>query len=77
MISTESPGKIVKSVDVRDGALSITRGSPRGADAVIETGPATLRALAFGDRKLSGAPLTQHGDARLVRAFFRLFARPA
>jgi len=64
------------TVEVREGALSITRGSPRHADAVIETDPATLRAIAFGDRKLSGAPLVQQGDARLVRSFFRLFARP-
>lgn len=65
------------TAEVRAGTLSITRGSPRHADAVIDTDPATLRALVFGDRKLSGAPLAQHGDARLVRAFFRLFARPA
>jgi DNA-binding HxlR family transcriptional regulator len=65
------------TVEVREGALSITRGSPRHADAVIETDPATLRAIAFGDRKLSGAPLVQQGDTRLVRSFFRLFARPA
>jgi DNA-binding HxlR family transcriptional regulator len=64
------------SVDVRDECLTIARGSPRSPDAVIETDPATLRAVAFGDRKLAGAPVHMHGDARLVRAFFRLFARP-
>jgi hypothetical protein len=30
----------------------------------------------FGDRKLAGAPVELRGDARLARAFFRLFARP-
>lgn len=64
------------TVEVRDKHLSVARGSPRAPDAVIETDPATLRALAFGDRKLSGAAAQIHGDARLVRAFFRLFARP-
>ncbi len=58
------------------GKLSITRGSPRHPDAVIETDPTTLRQLVFGDRKLAGAPVELRGDARLARAFFRLFARP-
>jgi len=64
------------SVDVDRGTIAIARGSPRSADAVIETDPATLRALAFGDRKLDGAPVELRGDARLARQFFRLFARP-
>jgi DNA-binding HxlR family transcriptional regulator len=65
------------AVDVREQTLSITRGSPRNPRAVIETDPATLRALVFGDRKLAGAPVALQGDVHLVRAFFRLFARPA
>jgi DNA-binding HxlR family transcriptional regulator len=65
------------SVDVDRGAIVIGRGSPRRPDAVIETDPATLRAVVFGDRKLAGAPVEIRGDARLGRAFFRLFARPA
>ncbi|HKO94719.1 MAG TPA: helix-turn-helix domain-containing protein [Polyangiaceae bacterium] len=63
-------------VDISDGNIHITRGSPRTPDAVIETDPATLRSLVFGDRQLSGAPVELRGDARMARAFFRLFARP-
>jgi DNA-binding HxlR family transcriptional regulator len=64
------------AVDVGDGTIAIARGSPRSADAVIETDPGTLRAVVFGDRKLAGAPVEVRGDTRLGRAFFRLFARP-
>ena len=64
------------SVDVDHGTIAIARGSPRRPDAVIDTDPATLRALVFGDRKLAGAPVEIRGDARLARKFFRLFARP-
>jgi DNA-binding HxlR family transcriptional regulator len=64
------------SVDVDHGALAIARGSPRKPDAVIDTDPATLRALIFGDRKLAGAPVEIGGSARLARKFFHLFARP-
>jgi DNA-binding HxlR family transcriptional regulator len=64
------------TVNVRDGTLTITRGSPRNPDAVIETAPGTLRALVFGDLQLSGAPVELRGDARTARTFFRLFARP-
>jgi DNA-binding HxlR family transcriptional regulator len=63
-------------VDVGDSKLTITRGGPRHPDAVIETDATTLRQLVFGDRKLAGAPVELRGDARLARAFFRLFARP-
>jgi DNA-binding HxlR family transcriptional regulator len=65
------------AVDVRDQRLSVSRGSPRTPDAIIETDPATLRAVVFGDRKLSGSAVQLHGDARLGRTFFRLFARPS
>jgi DNA-binding HxlR family transcriptional regulator len=64
------------TVDVRDATIAITRGSPARADVVIETDPESLRALAFGDRDRSSAPLPVQGDARLGRRFFRLFARP-
>ncbi len=63
-------------VEVAEGALSIARGGPRHPDVVIETDPETLRALAFGERQLAGAPAEIRGEARLVRAFLRLFARP-
>ena len=62
------------------GALSITRGAPRKADAVITTDAATLRAVAFGDQRLSEASaegaLELTGDAASGRKFFRYFARP-
>lgn len=64
------------SVDVEASTIAIARGSPRRADAVIETDPVTLRALVFGDRKLAGANVELRGDTRLARKFFRLFARP-
>jgi DNA-binding HxlR family transcriptional regulator len=64
------------SVVIDRGTIEILRGGPRRPDAVIETDPATLRALVFGDQKLAGAPVELGGDARLARTFFRLFARP-
>jgi DNA-binding HxlR family transcriptional regulator len=64
------------AAEVGPGSIAITRGSPPRPDVVIETDPATLRAVIFGDRKLAGAPIEIQGDARLGRAFFRLFARP-
>jgi DNA-binding HxlR family transcriptional regulator len=64
------------AVDVREQRLAVSRGSPRAPDAVIETDLATLRAVMFGDRKLAGSAVDFKGDARLGRAFFRLFARP-
>jgi DNA-binding HxlR family transcriptional regulator len=64
------------TAEIEHGAIAIARGAPRRADAVVETDPATLRALAFGDRELAGAPVELRGDERLGRAFFSLFARP-
>lgn len=64
------------SVDIDRRTIAITRGIPRRPDAIIDTDPATLRALVFGDRKLGGAPVELRGDSRLARTFFRLFARP-
>ena len=64
------------SVNVSEGILTITRGSPRSPDAAIETDAGTLRSLVFGDLQLSGAPVELRGDARTARTFFRLFARP-
>jgi DNA-binding HxlR family transcriptional regulator len=64
------------AVEIDRGTFAMARGSPRRPSAVIETDPATLRALVFGDRKLRGAPVEIRGDARLGRAFFRLFERP-
>lgn len=64
------------SVELRSGSIAITRGSPRAPDVVIATDSGTLRAVVFGDRKLSDAPVEVQGDARVARTFFRLFARP-
>jgi DNA-binding HxlR family transcriptional regulator len=64
------------AVEVSSDGIAIQRGSARKPDAIIETDPATLRALVFGDQKLAGAPVELRGDTRLARAFFRLFARP-
>jgi DNA-binding HxlR family transcriptional regulator len=64
------------AVAIDRGSIAIARGSARRSDVVIDTDPATLRALVFGDRKLAGAPMDIRGDARLARVFFRLFARP-
>jgi DNA-binding HxlR family transcriptional regulator len=64
------------SVDIGRRTIAITRGTPRRSDAVIDTDPATLRALVFGDLPLEGAPVQLRGDNGLARTFFRLFARP-
>ena len=63
-------------VGVTPEGIDIGRGNAPKPDAIIETDPATLRALVFGDRKLAGAPVEIGGDARIGRAFFRLFSRP-
>src|SRR5512139_2586408 len=57
------------SVVIHDGAIAIVRGSPRNPGTVIETDPATLRAIVFGDRKLAGAPVELRGDKQLGRRF--------
>ena len=64
------------AVEVDRGRLTITRGSPRRPDAVIETDAGTLRGLVFGDLKVGSAPVEIQGDARLARKLFRLFALP-
>lgn len=64
------------TVEVDESGITIARGSPRRADAVIETDPETLRRVVFGDLKLGAATVGIRGDTRLGRAFFRLFARP-
>jgi DNA-binding HxlR family transcriptional regulator len=65
------------TVAVDQGTLAIVRGAPRQPDAVVTTDPATLRAVAFGDRALASAPVTLDGDKQLARALFRLFVRPS
>jgi DNA-binding HxlR family transcriptional regulator len=63
------------AVTVADGAITITPGSPRSPDVVIETQVATLRSLVFGDLQPSDVSVELRGDARTARTFFRLFAR--
>ena len=58
------------------GTIVVSPGSPRQADVLIATDANTLRAVVFGDRELAEAGVETNGDARLVRRFFRLFARP-
>jgi DNA-binding HxlR family transcriptional regulator len=62
------------SVAVENGGIAVSRGAPPRSDAVIETDPATLRAVAFGKTKLAGAPVEIRGDLRVGRAFFRWFS---
>jgi DNA-binding HxlR family transcriptional regulator len=61
---------------VVDEQLYVGRGTTLKPDAVIETDVATARAVVFGDRPLSGAPVRIEGDAPLARRFLGLFARP-
>lgn len=65
------------AIHIDHGAIEIARGAPRRPDAVIDTAPATLRAVVFGDRTLESAPVELSGDKRAAKAFFRLFSRPA
>jgi len=63
------------SVAIERGSIAVSRGAPPRPDAVIETDPATLRAVVFGKTKLAGAAAEIRGDARLGREFFGLFLR--
>ena len=62
---------------IERGSLTIISGSPRHADVTIESDPASLRAVVFGDRKLADAAIELRGDVKLGRQFFKLFARPS
>jgi DNA-binding HxlR family transcriptional regulator len=64
------------SVVVDRKTIVIARARPSRPDAVIESDPETLRAVVFGDRNLATSEVEIRGDARLGRAFFRLFGRP-
>ncbi len=63
-------------VDVGDSAIAITRGSRSKPDATIETDARTLRAVAFGDRKLAESAVALRGNLAIGRKFFRMFRRP-
>jgi DNA-binding HxlR family transcriptional regulator len=64
------------AVLIESGQITITRGALLAPDVVIETSANTLRAVAFGDQKLSDADLQISGNKQLARTFFRLFERP-
>jgi hypothetical protein len=49
-------------VEVDHGALTVARGSPRRADTVIDTDPATLRALVLGGQRLADAADRNPGE---------------
>jgi alkyl sulfatase BDS1-like metallo-beta-lactamase superfamily hydrolase len=61
--------------------LELARGEVDGPDAIVETDPSTLVAVAFGRRSLADA--TRAGDMRVdgdraaVKRVFRLFSAPA
>jgi DNA-binding HxlR family transcriptional regulator len=65
---------------IRDGHFEITRGTAAAPVAVIETDPATLRAVAFGHRWLPDAiragHLHRHGDQHAADQFLRCFPMP-
>lgn len=68
-------------VEVAAGALRVTRGGGGGADAVLTTSAATLRALVFGGRKAADAvrkgELRVDGDRKRAERVLRCFPRPA
>jgi DNA-binding HxlR family transcriptional regulator len=64
-------------VTVADAAISISRGAADGADAALETDPATLEEVAFGVQRLRAAEragnVHVHGERSAVDRFLRLF----
>ncbi|GAA4445008.1 winged helix-turn-helix transcriptional regulator [Phytohabitans houttuyneae] len=69
-------------VEVAGGALSLARGGYTAApDAVLTTGPATLRALVFAGRRTADAlrkgDLHIDGDRKVAERLLRCFPRPA
>lgn len=74
-------GDDVFHVSVAGGELEAGRGAMTGADAVIETDPATLAAVVYGGRKFgeavkSGA-LRVHGSRAVAGRWLKLFTDPA
>jgi len=68
-------------VEVSGGELSLTRGAyPAEPDAVLTTGPVTLRELVFGGRKSAEAlrkgDLHIGGDRKVADRLLRCFPRP-
>lgn len=68
------------SVEVRDGAIELQRGTAEDPDAVIDTDPNTLAALVYDGADLFAAQrageLRIHGDKARVKRFLGLFRLP-
>ncbi|MQA12027.1 MAG: transcriptional regulator [Pseudonocardiaceae bacterium] len=68
-------------VEIADGRIELARGNAESPDVVIETSPATLRSLVFGNRSLADAKrsddLSFEGDWDAAARFVMLFPRPA
>jgi DNA-binding HxlR family transcriptional regulator len=67
-------------VTVADAAISISRGTADGADAVLETDPTTLEEVAFAVRRLDtverAGTVRIEGDRSAVERFLGLFPLP-
>ncbi|MCW2862651.1 MAG: transcriptional regulator, HxlR family [Actinoallomurus sp.] len=65
---------------IADGRLDLTRGTAERPDAVLDTDPATLRSLVFGDLNIGEAldkgTLRVEGDGRAAARFVTVFPRP-
>lgn len=61
------------ALDVRDGTLTMTRGTTPDPDVVLDTDPVTLRELAFGTARVEDTNITGSVDAlqNLFDAFVR------
>ena len=66
--------------EIADGRMALDRGSAAQPDAVLETDPGTLAALAYGGRKLNEAlrvgDVKVEGDKAVVKRFLTLFPLP-
>lgn len=73
-------GEDVFRAEVADGRFQIERGYADRPDATVETDPATLTALVYGDRELAEAlrsgDVEIEGDRRAVERFLGLFPLP-
>jgi DNA-binding HxlR family transcriptional regulator len=67
-------------IEVGDGQIGVSRAEADAADAVIETDPATLEALAFDGRPLGEALRAEDvkvgGDRELVERLLSVYAAP-
>ena len=74
-------GEDVFRAGVGGGRIDLARGAAERPDAVIETDPGTLAAVAFDGRPLADAlragDMTVEGDRAAAKRLFRLFPAPA